>query len=64
VTWERICLWGLVASFLGVVTSIGYAYFVAPAPWTRMAFAISVLVWIVSAAFVYTINRRKRLDHR
>jgi hypothetical protein len=64
VTWERICLWGLVASFLGVVASIGYAYFVAPAPWTRAVFAISVLVWIVSAGFVYNINRRRRLDRR
>jgi uncharacterized membrane protein len=52
----------LLASFLGVVVSILYALFVAPAPWTRTVFVISVLVWIVSAAYVYTVNRRKRLD--
>ena len=59
-TWERICLWASVAAFLGAVASIGYAYLVAPVPWTRMVFGISVLVWIVSAACVYAANRRKR----
>jgi hypothetical protein len=62
VTREGACLWALLASFLGVVVSILYALFVAPAPWTRAVFVISVLVWIVSAAYVYTVNRRKRLD--
>jgi hypothetical protein len=60
VTWERICLWVSVAAFLGTAASIGYAYLVAPASWTRTVFSISVLVWIASAACVYGAGRRKR----
>lgn len=58
-TWERICFWASVISFLGVVASLGYAYLVAPAPWTRTVFGISVLLWIVSAAGYYGASRRK-----
>ena len=58
-TWERICLWAAVISFLGAAASLGYAFLAAPAPWTRMVFDISVLLWIVSAAGYYGASRRK-----